>query len=81
MTVAYPRKLNNTFGAREILSQVIRDREIHLLTLNRYRYSEQRSCKDLTDLVERLDGKPIELVRDLSPVSYTHLTLPTNREV
>ncbi len=66
MTVAYPRKLNNTFGAREILSQVIRDREIHLLTLNRYRYSEQRSCKDLTDLVERLDGKPIELVRDLS---------------
>lgn len=66
MTVAYPRKLNNTFGAREILSQVIRDREIHLLTLNRYRYSEQRSCKDLTDLVERLNGKPVELVRDLS---------------
>ncbi len=66
MTVAYPRKLNNTLGAREIMKQVVRDREIHLITLNRYRYSEQRSCKDLTDLIERLDGKPVELVRDLS---------------
>jgi rubrerythrin len=48
------------------MKQVVRDREIHLLTLNRYRYSEQRSCKDLTDLIEQLDGKPVELVRDLS---------------
>ncbi|MEG3910974.1 ferritin-like domain-containing protein [Microcoleus sp. w2-18bC1] len=45
---------------------VVRDREIHLITLNRYRYSEQRSCKDLTDVIERLDGEPAELVRDLS---------------
>jgi rubrerythrin len=66
MTVAYPRKLNNTIGARYIMKQVVRDREIHLITLNRYRYSEQRSCKDLTDLIEQLDGKPVELVRDLS---------------
>jgi hypothetical protein len=66
MTVAYPRKQRNAMGAREILAQVVRDREIHLITLNRYRYSEQRSCKDLTDLIERLDGEPPELVRDLS---------------
>ncbi|EGK86518.1 hypothetical protein MicvaDRAFT_1058 [Microcoleus vaginatus FGP-2] len=66
MTVAYPRKLRNAMGAREILAQVVRDREIHLITLNRYRFSEQRSCKDLTDLIERLDGEPAELVRDLS---------------
>jgi len=66
MTVAYPRKLRNAMGAREILAQVVRDREIHLITLNRYRYSEQRSCKDLTDVIERLDGEPPELVRDLS---------------
>ncbi|GAC1466759.1 MAG: ferritin-like domain-containing protein [Chamaesiphon sp.] len=66
MTVAYPRKLRNILGAREILKQVVRDREIHLLTLNRYRYNEQRSCKDLTDLIEKLDGQPRELVRDLS---------------
>lgn len=66
MTVAYPRKLLNTVGAREILSQVVRDRELHLVTLNRYRYSEQRSCKDLTDLIEQLDGQPPELIRDLS---------------
>src|SRR4028119_1503996 len=66
MTVAYPRKLNNTIGAREILAQVVRDRELHLITLNRYRYSEQRSCKDLTDVIEKLDGEPPELVRDLS---------------
>lgn len=66
MTVAYPRKFQQNLGAREIMAQVVRDREIHLITLNRYRYNEQRSCKDLTDLIERLDGKPPELVRDLS---------------
>ena len=66
MTVAYPRKLRNAMGAREILAQVVRDRELHLMTLNRYRYSEQRSCKDLTDVIEQLDGEPPELVRDLS---------------
>jgi hypothetical protein len=66
MTVAYPRKLQNNLSARDILSRVVRDREIHLITLNRYRYSEQRSCKDLTDLIERLDGQPVELVRDLA---------------
>ena len=66
MTVAYPRKLNNALGAREILKQVVLEREIHLLTLNRYRYNEQRSCADLTDLIEKLNGQPRELVRDLS---------------
>lgn len=69
MTVAYPRKLQSSLGAlgaREVMSQVIRDREIHLITLNRYRFSEQRSCKDLTDLIELLNGEPAELIRDLS---------------
>jgi rubrerythrin len=66
MMVAYPRKLNNALSARDIMKQVVRDREIHLITLNRYRYSEQRSCKDLTDLIELLNGQPKELIRDLS---------------
>lgn len=66
MTVAYPRKLQNSLGAREIMQQVVRDRDIHIVTLNRYRFNEQRSCKDLTDLIEKLNGKPKELVRDLS---------------
>lgn len=69
MTVAYPRKLQNSLGAlgaREVMSQVVRDREVHLITLNRYRFSEQRSCKDLTDLIELLNGEPAELIRDLS---------------
>ncbi|MBW4673132.1 MAG: ferritin-like domain-containing protein [Desmonostoc geniculatum HA4340-LM1] len=66
MTVTYPRKFQNALGAREILKRVVCDREIHLITLNRYRYSEQRSCKDLTDLIEQLNGQPRELVRDLS---------------
>jgi hypothetical protein len=48
------------------MNQVVRDRSIHLLTLNRYRYSEQRSCKDLTQLIETLDGQCAELIRDLS---------------
>lgn len=69
MTVVYPRKLQSSFGAmsaRDVMTQVIRDREIHLITLNRYRFSEQRSCKDLTVLVEQLNGQPAELVKDLS---------------
>lgn len=66
MTVAYPRKFNNTMSARDIMKQVVCDREIHLITLNRYRYNEQHSCKDLTDVIEKLDGQPVELVRDLS---------------
>jgi hypothetical protein len=66
MTVAYPKKFNNTLSARDVLDQVVRDREIHLITLNRYRYNEQRSCKDLTDLTEKLNGQPKELVRDLA---------------
>lgn len=65
MTVAYPRKFHN-ISARAILAQVVRDREAHLITLNRYRFNEQRSCKDLTDLIEKIDGKPVELARDLS---------------
>jgi hypothetical protein len=69
MTVVYPRKLQSSlgsFGARDVMQRVVGDREIHLITLNRYRYSEQRSCKDLTTVIEQLDGKPVELVRDLS---------------
>jgi hypothetical protein len=69
MAVVYPRKLESsfgTFGARDVLQQVVRDREIHLLTLNRYRYSEQRSCKDLTEIIEQLDGQQPDLIRDLS---------------
>jgi rubrerythrin len=66
MTVAYPRKFNNSLSARDILKRVVSDREIHLITLNRYRYNEQRSCKDLTELIEQLNGNPPELIRDLS---------------
>lgn len=66
MTVAYPRKLHNSLSARDILKRVVSDREIHLVTLNRYRYNEQRSCKDLTELIEQLNGSPPALISDLS---------------
>ncbi len=66
MTVAYPRKFRNQLSAKAILDRVVTQREIHMVTLNRYRFNEQRSCKDLTDLIERLDGHPRDLVRDLS---------------
>jgi hypothetical protein len=66
MTVTYPRKFQNRFGAREIMTEVVRDRELHLLTLNRYRFAEQRACKDLTSLMEQFNGRPPELMRDLS---------------
>jgi rubrerythrin len=48
------------------MTRVVSDREIHLITLNRYRYNEQRSCKDLTSVIEALDGKCPELIQDLS---------------
>jgi Protein of unknown function (DUF455) len=64
--VIYPRKFQNAMSARDILKRVVSDREIHLITLNRYRYSEQRSCKDLTEVIEQLDGQPKELIQDLS---------------
>jgi rubrerythrin len=66
MTVSYPRKYRNLLSARDILQRVVSDRELHMMTLNRYRYNEQRSCKDLTELIERLNGQPKELIRDLS---------------
>ena len=66
MTVTYPKKIRNAYGARDFMPMVVRDRELHLLTLNRYRYSEQRSCLDITSTIEQLNGKPRELVRDLS---------------
>ncbi len=66
MAVTYPRKFRGSLNARDIMAQVVRDREIHLITLNRYRYSEQRSCKDLTNVIEYFNGKPPELMKDLS---------------
>lgn len=66
MTVTYPQKFLGSLSARDILQQVVANQEIHWITLNRYRYNEQRSCKDLTDLLESLNGQPPELVRDLS---------------
>ncbi|MDJ0591878.1 MAG: ferritin-like domain-containing protein [Pleurocapsa sp. MO_226.B13] len=42
------------------------DRELHLITLNRYRYNEQLSCSELTDLIEILNGQQKDLVQDLS---------------
>ncbi|MBD2497476.1 ferritin-like domain-containing protein [Nostoc sp. FACHB-280] len=66
MTVTYPRKFQGNLGARDILKRVVSDRELHLITLNRYRYNEQRSCKDLTEVIEKLNGQPRELIKDLS---------------
>lgn len=66
MTVAYPHKFRGQLSAEDILDNVVRQREIHMKTLNRYRFSEQRSCKDLTGLIEFLNGKPRDLIQDLS---------------
>jgi len=66
MTVAYPRKFRNQLSAQAILSKVVQQHDVHMVTLNRYRFNEQHSCKDLTDLIERLDGQPRELIKELS---------------
>ena len=54
MTVAYPHKFRGQLSAEDILDNVVRQRKAHMDTLNRYRFSEQRSCKDLTGLIEFL---------------------------
>jgi hypothetical protein len=66
MTVAYPRKFRDQLSAQDILNQVVLQHEVHMVTLNRYRFNEQRSCKDLTDLIERLNGEPRQLCKELS---------------
>jgi hypothetical protein len=66
MVVGYPRKVLNKVTPRQMMAQVVQDRRIHMVFLNSYRYSEQHSCIDLTNLIEILDGHPRELVRDLS---------------
>jgi len=66
MTVTYPKKLRGQVSARDMMRMVVKDQSIHHITLNRYRYSEQRSCKDLTNLLERLEGQPRDMIRDLS---------------
>jgi uncharacterized ferritin-like protein (DUF455 family) len=53
-------------GAREVMREVVKERKLQVLFLNSYRFNEQRSCQELTALIEALDGKPRELVRDLS---------------
>ncbi|MEO0826473.1 MAG: ferritin-like domain-containing protein [Cyanobacteria bacterium J06639_16] len=66
MPVAYPRKFQGALTARDILQQIVSNREIHMVTLNRYRFNEQRSCVDLTNVIEKLDGEPKDLIKDLS---------------
>ncbi|MFQ6537248.1 MULTISPECIES: ferritin-like domain-containing protein [Aphanothece] len=66
MPVTYPKKLSNNLSAREVMDQVVQKRDVQMLFLNSYRFNEQRSCSELTNLIEFLDGEPAELVRDLS---------------
>jgi len=66
MAVTYPRKILNKISQREVMAEVVKERKLQVLFLNSYRFNEQRSCLELTTLMEALDGRPRELVRDLS---------------
>jgi hypothetical protein len=66
MAVTYPRKILNRIGPKEVMSQVVKEHKVQVIFLNSYRFNEQRSCMELTSLMEALDGEPKELVRDLS---------------
>lgn len=66
MAVTYPRKILNTVSARQMMEQAVKQRPLQVLFLNSYRFNEQRSCQELTVLIESLNGKPRELVRELS---------------
>ncbi|MFN9618149.1 MAG: ferritin-like domain-containing protein [Synechococcaceae cyanobacterium] len=66
MAVTYPRKILNRIGPRQVMAEVVKERKLQVLFLNSYRFNEQRSCQELTALIEALNGKPRELVRELS---------------
>jgi uncharacterized ferritin-like protein (DUF455 family) len=66
MAVTYPRKILNTISPREVMTEVVKKRNLQVLFLNSYRFNEQRSCLELTSLIESLNGQPPELVRDLA---------------
>jgi hypothetical protein len=66
MTVTYPRKLANTMGPREVRAEVVKERKLQIPFLNSYRFNEQRSCQELTALIDVLDGQPRDLCRELS---------------
>ena len=66
MAVTYPRKILNTIGPREVMAEVVKERKLQVLFLNSYRFNEQRSCLELTSLIEALNGKPRDLARELS---------------
>jgi rubrerythrin len=66
MAVTYPRKVLNTIGPKQVMNEVVKERKAQILFLNSYRFNEQRSCQELTGVIEALDGKPRELVRELS---------------
>jgi rubrerythrin len=48
------------------MTEVVKKRNLQVLFLNSYRFNEQRSCLELTSLIESLNGQPPELVRDLA---------------
>jgi rubrerythrin len=66
MAVTYPRKILNRIGPRQVMAEVVKERKLQVLFLNSYRFNEQRSCQELTALIEALNGQPRELVRELS---------------
>jgi hypothetical protein len=66
MAVSYPRKILNSIGPKEVFTEVVKERKAQVLFLNSYRFNEQRSCKELTSLLEALDGQPRDLARELS---------------
>jgi hypothetical protein len=66
MAVTYPRKLVNNLAARDVMAQVVQERKLQVVFLNSYRFNEQRSCLELTTLLEVLNGQPRELCRELS---------------
>ena len=52
-----------------------------LLILQFFRNPDRIAPSDSSKIVSPVDGKVVVIEEVFEPVSYTHLTLPTNREV
>ena len=59
--------------AEKVIQPNMKNHKVYTLFFDEY--------KRLVDMFGREENSPLKRIRELRPVSYTHLTLPTNREV
>ena len=76
MAITYLKKSPKTSSTddtktREIVENILKDIES----------SKEEGCKEYSKKLDKYEGDVVVTKETIEAVSYTHLTLPTNREV